>query len=145
MAGSLTTLGYEGLTVRQFLDRLQKGRVTLLCDVRRTPISRKKGFSKGPLRRACEALDIRYEHRPEFGIASSERARARSPAARQAMFDRYQRRTLVREAAAVEEIAAWVRAGERVVLTCFEADPAQCHRRRLELTLARRVNVNSRS
>ena len=47
----LWSIGYEGRTPEEFLDLLRKAGVTLVCDVRRNPISRKRGFSKGTLSR----------------------------------------------------------------------------------------------
>lgn len=45
----LCTIGYEGCTLENYLNRLLRAGVTLLCDVRRNPLSRKYGFSKSTL------------------------------------------------------------------------------------------------
>ena len=57
----LCTIGYEGSTLENYLNRLLRDGVTLLCDVRRNPLSRKYGFSKGTLAKACEGVGIRYD------------------------------------------------------------------------------------
>src|SRR5690606_25501465 len=44
--GTLFTIGYEGRTQEEYLALLGEAGVTLLVDVRRNPISRKKGFSR---------------------------------------------------------------------------------------------------
>ena len=56
-----------------YLNTLLKTGVTLLCDVRRNPVSRKYGFSKSTLKRVCEGVALRYAHLPELGIASEQR------------------------------------------------------------------------
>ena len=69
----LVTLGYESKTLEVYLNQLLQDGVTLLCDVRRNPLSRKYGFSKSTLSHACEGVGIRYEHLPELGIPSEKR------------------------------------------------------------------------
>src|SRR6266542_778100 len=69
----LSTIGYEGLTLEGYLNRLLQAGVTILCDVRRNPLSRKYGFSKRTLAKGCEGVGIRYEHLPQMGIDSAER------------------------------------------------------------------------
>ena len=73
----LVTIGYEGKCLENYLNQLLRAGVTVLCDVRRNPLSRKYGFSKGTLSKACEGLGIRYEHLPQLGIASEERRNLR--------------------------------------------------------------------
>jgi hypothetical protein len=51
----LCTIGYEGSTLENYLNRLLCDGVTVLCDVRRNPLSRKYGFSKGTLSKARRA------------------------------------------------------------------------------------------
>lgn len=45
-ASVLLTAGYEKSTPQQFLDLLSNYDVEVVVDVRKTPLSRKKGFSK---------------------------------------------------------------------------------------------------
>jgi len=131
----LWSIGYQGRTPEEFLDVLRRAGVTRVCDVRRNPISRKRGFSKKSLRRALEEVDIHYEHLPELGIASERRKNVKSPAARAALFAEYERDDLPRQAKALAQITAWIKEGERVALLCFERDPADCHRSRVAATL----------
>ena len=124
----LVTLGYEGRSLEAYLNLLLQNSVTLLCDVRRNPLSRKYGFSKSTLSKACEGVGIRYEHLPELGIASEERRELVTQADYDALFAMYERDSLPKQAAALAKIRGWVKAGERVALTCFELLPHQCHR-----------------
>ena len=110
------------------MNQLLCASVTLLCDVRRNPLSRKYGFSKSTLRKACEGVDIRYEHLPELGIASEERRDLKTQADYDALFATYERNDLPQHKPALEKIGSWIGQGERVALTCYEAQPNQCHR-----------------
>jgi hypothetical protein len=124
----LCTIGYEGRTLESYLNRLLQNGVSLLCDVRRNPLSRKYGFSKGTLRKTCDGVGIRYEHLPELGIASEYRRELHTQADYDALFALYERDSLPRQTEALATIHRWVEAGERVALTCFERLPHQCHR-----------------
>lgn len=133
----LLTIGYEGRTLDDYLDELRGAGVTLVCDVRRTPLSRKRGFSKGPLSRGCAEAGLRYEHLPELGIAAEKRRGLRTEAEYDALFAEYERKTLPRQGKAIARIVGWLREGERVALTCFERDAARCHRSRVAKAVAR--------
>ena len=124
----LCTIGYEGKSLENYLNQLLRAGVTLLCDVRRNPLSRKYGFSKSTLRKACEGVGIRYEHLPELGIASEERRDVKTQADYDALFATYERNELPKQKAVLEKISSWIEQGERVALTCYEAQPHQCHR-----------------
>ena len=110
------------------MNRLLHAGVTLLCDVRRNPLSRKYGFSKSTLSKGCEGVGIRYEHLPELGIASEERRELHTQADYDALFAVYERESLPKQSEALAKIRGWIAAGDRVALTCFERLPEQCHR-----------------
>lgn len=134
----LVTIGYEGRRLESYLNALLQDSVTLLCDVRRNPLSRKYGFAKSTLSNACENVGIRYEHVPELGIASEERRELKTPADYAALFAAYERDSLPRQGAALEKILGWIkREGLRVALTCYEAEPCQCHRHCVAAALER--------
>jgi hypothetical protein len=124
----LVTIGYEGRSLEAYLNLLLQNSVSLLCDVRRNPLSRKYGFSKSTLSKACDGVGICYEHLPELGIASEERRELVTQADYDALFAIYERESLPKQAVALTGIRNWVGAGERVALTCFELLPQQCHR-----------------
>jgi hypothetical protein len=125
----LCTIGYEGRSLEGYLNRLIGAGVTLLCDVRRNPLSRKYGFSKGTLAKGCEGVGIRYEHMPELGIDSEARRGLETQADYDALFVAYERESLPQQKDALQRIRRWVDEGMRVALTCFERLPQQCHRR----------------
>lgn len=128
-APALFSVGYEGHSLESYLNLLIRNSVSLLCDVRRNPLSRKYGFSKSTLARGCEGVGIQYEHRPELGIASEERRQLKSQADYDALFVRYERETLPMRGDGIGEIRSWIATGQRVALTCYEHLPEQCHRR----------------
>ena len=125
---ALSTIGYEGHTLESYLTVLLKSAVTVLCDVRRNPVSRKYGFSKSTLARGCEGVGIRYEHLPELGIASDQRQSLETQADYDALFADYERTWLPKQGPSLKMIESWIDGGERVTLTCYEHEPKQCHR-----------------
>jgi hypothetical protein len=124
----LCTVGYEGRSLEGYLNLLIRSGVTLLCDVRRNPWSRKYGFSKSTLAKGCEGVGIHYEHLPELGIASEDRRGLETQEDYDALFFDYKRYSLPFQEEALKKIKRWVKQGQRVALTCFERRPEQCHR-----------------
>jgi len=124
----LYTIGYEGHSLERYLNTIIRAGTTILCDVRRNPLSRKYGFSKTTLSRACEGVGIRYEHIPELGIASDHRRELDSQESYDALFDVYERDYLPGQVESIRTIQRWVTGGECVALTCYEHLPHQCHR-----------------
>ena len=124
----LSTIGYEGRTVEGYLNVLLRAGVTILCDVRRNAMSRKYGFSKRTLAKACKDIGIRYIHLPELGIPPEERRNLKTRGAYQRLFSRYQKSHLSKQEKALASIRSLVQSGERVSLTCFERMPQLCHR-----------------
>lgn len=126
---ALLTIGYEGKCLEGYLNQLLQAGVTLLCDVRRNPVSRKYGFSKLTLSKACEGVGVRYEHLPELGIDSDKRRNLETQKDYDALFAMYEREYLPGQNAALDRIRRWlVDDKQRVALTCFEELPQQCHR-----------------
>jgi len=124
----IVTIGYEARSLESYLNELLRVGVTVLCDVRRNPLSRKYGFSKGTLSKACDGVGIRYEHLPDLGIASERRRELRTREEYAALFATYEQEDLPRQTRSLATIRDWVKSGERVALTCFEREPEQCHR-----------------
>jgi hypothetical protein len=140
-AAGLASIGYEGCSLEGYLNTLLKAGVSVLCDVRKNPLSRKFGFSRKTLSHACAELDIRYEHLPQLGIASDARQDLKSLADYQALFRQYEQTVLANEPDAVNQIAAWVTGGACVALTCYEAQPEYCHRTRVARAVGKRIGA----
>ena len=139
-AFSLSTIGYEGLTLEGYLNRLLENGVTLLCDVRRNAISRKYGFSKNTLLKGCEGVGVRYEHLPELGIASERRQGLKTQEEYEALFEDYGRNYLPLQNKALKQICAWTQQGNHVALTCYERFPQMCHRSYVAQALEKELN-----
>ncbi len=127
-SGPLQTIGYEGHSLESYLNVLLRAGVTVLCDVRRNPMSRKYGFAKSTLSNACLRVGIRYEHLPELGIPSEQRQELDTQADYDALFAEYERDYLPSQTCALKTIQGWMEKGDRVALTCYELQPHQCHR-----------------
>jgi hypothetical protein len=134
----LCTIGYEGRTLEGFLNALTQDEVTVLCDVRQNPMSRKYGFSKSTLQKSCEGVGIRYEHLPELGIASENRRGLKTRKDYDNLFDAYKHDSLPKQLNVLKKIMRWIKKGERVALTCYERLPEKCHRTCVAKELERR-------
>lgn len=128
---TLYTIGYEGGTFENYLNRLIENNVRVLVDVRKNPLSRKYGFSKRTMKETSEKLDIEYRHMPELGIVSEKRQELKSKEDYEILFDEYESTVLRENAGALDELIDLVEEKDRIALTCFEAEPCMCHRSRI--------------
>jgi uncharacterized protein (DUF488 family) len=124
----LFTIGYEGISIDSYLNKLLHNNIKSLVDVRNNPYSKKFGFSQGKLKPYVESLEIEYFHLPELGIASELRKNIKDSDARSKLFELYKNSILPAQSEAVDTIISLVEDYKRVALTCFEAEPSQCHR-----------------
>ncbi len=124
----LFTIGYEGQSLEQFLNKLIVQTVSVLCDVRQNPVSMKYGFSKRQLQNACDRIGVSYVHMPELGIESQKRKHLNSRSDYDSLFRDYVNTTIRDNDSALKSIIRLVGDNGRVALTCFEADASYCHR-----------------
>ncbi len=127
----LFSIGYEGITLETYINRLIINDVHTLCDVRKNAYSQKYGFSKSQLLKACEGVGIQYIHIPELGIESEQRLDLRSQMDYDILFEKYENTTLKNNQEALLRVRKLIETDSRVAITCFEKDPAQCHRSRI--------------
>ncbi|MEP0265987.1 DUF488 domain-containing protein [Dokdonia sp.] len=127
----LFTIGYEGISLEEYLNRLIKNDIKLLVDVRRNPLSQKYGFSKKLLKGFCEKLNINYLHIPEVGIDSSKRRSLNTQDDYDLLFDDYKQTILNETTDSQNLILKLLKDHKRIALTCFESDICQCHRTHL--------------
>lgn len=127
----LFTIGYEGISLEEYLNRLLKNDVKVLVDVRNNPLSMKYGFSKSQLQRYCNSLGIEYVHYPEVGIQSEQRQELNSQADYDKLFAVYRNDNLTKTTSSQEKILNLLKEKKRIALTCFEANICQCHRKHL--------------
>lgn len=128
---ALFTIGYQGISLEKYLKRLVENDVKLLVDVRKNALSMKFGFSKTLLKRYCNSLGIEYIHIPEVGIESDKRKELKTQEDYDDLFQKYRKTTLANTQDAQLKILELIKEYKRIALTCFEADPLQCHRTHL--------------
>ncbi|NBP71037.1 MAG: DUF488 domain-containing protein [Cytophagia bacterium] len=133
----LFTIGYEGISLEEYLVRLLKKDVKVLVDVRNNPLSMKYGFSKSQLKRYCENLGIMYVHIPEVGIKSEQRQELNTQADYDKLFKVYRKNNLTKTVDSQTQILNLLKENKRIALTCFEANICQCHRKHLAEAIER--------
>ncbi|MGC5032318.1 DUF488 family protein [Micromonospora sp. DT229] len=139
-------VGYEGRSIDEFVTDLADMGVTRLVDVRMTPISRKRGFSKSALNQALAAQGIVYEHRRELGNPKENRPGfGGNPEELRSARAAYASRLRHAESAAALDALAERAQRELVALLCFEADESRCHRQVVMRALEGRIPTVSAS
>lgn len=126
------TVGYEGARPSSLVATLQRRGVTMVVDTRKTPTSRRPAYRKKALERLLADAGVKYESRPELGVAKAIRPLATS---RRWLFDMAYRGVLARAHASVREIINRT-VVDTVALLCFEVDPRDCHRGLLAASMA---------
>ncbi len=128
---TLFTIGYQGITLEAYLNKLIKNNIKVLCDVRKNALSMKYGFSKSQLKNACNGVGIEYIHIPEVGIDSEQRQELKTQTDYDILFEEYKNLNLKKSIDSQTEILNLLKKNRRIALTCFEADICQCHRKHL--------------
>ena len=128
---AIFTIGYEGISIDEYLRRLLKADIDILIDVRKNPKSMKFDFNNKKLADYVSKVSIQYMGIPELGIPSDLRIDLTSDAAYQELFAFYDSNILPLQVDKVEKISNLVKEGKRVALTCFEKDYNHCHRYRI--------------
>ena len=127
----LYTIGYEGISLEEYLNRLIINDVKVLVDVRNNAISMKFGFSKTKLKYFCASLNIEYLHIPEVGIQSNQRQELKTQNDYDKLFEIYKKKNLKKSKSQQQQILDLLMNKKRIALTCFEANICQCHRKHL--------------
>lgn len=128
---TLFTIGYQGISLEAYLNKLIKNNVKVLCDVRKNALSMKYGFSKSQLKNACNGVGIEYIHIPEVGIDSEQRQELKTQIDYDILFEEYKSQNLKKSVDSQKVILNLLKKNKRIALTCFEADICQCHRKHL--------------
>lgn len=134
----LFTVGYEGQSIEDFVAFLKQSGVRQIADVRKNPVSRKKGFSKNRLAEALAKAGIAYAHFPGLGVPREWRNRAKDKTiTREKMFRDYEKKILPLETDALKEVAHLAKE-KPTALLCFEADAHDCHRHEVSEALKKK-------
>lgn len=128
---TLFTIGYEGISLEEYVNKLIKNNIKVLVDVRRNPLSRKFGFSKLQLKSTVEKFGIEYLHMSTLGIESEQREDLKTLDDYNRLFDNYEK-TLLSKYNELETLNNLILSKKRIALTCFENDTRMCHRTRIK-------------
>jgi uncharacterized protein (DUF488 family) len=123
----LFTTGYSGHDVTSFIELLQDHDISVVIDVRRNPISRKKGFSSKALTQHLQKSDIDYVHTRELGVPQELRNALRDGTCELSEYlDQF--RTYVDGLPdALDSLYALAKK-KKCCLLCVEECPEECHR-----------------
>lgn len=133
----LFTIGYEGVSLESYLNKLLKYGIRVLVDVRKNPQSMKYGFNKKQLDSACNDIGISYMHFPELGIESDKRQELNSQNDYNILFKEYKKKVLPCTVDIQDVVVKLIAEHGRVALTCFEANICQCHRKPLAESISK--------
>ena len=136
------TVGYEGCDIDYFVSALKKNKIACIIDIRKNPVSRKKGFSKNKLRDALAHEGINYVHFGGLGVPQAWRkAEKAHEITRRKMFSDYVKKIIPVHEVDVEEVIKVARKEKRAALLCYEADASDCHRRYLAEEIKKHTKV----
>ena len=138
----LFTIGYEGKSIESFINSLIQNDVRLLCDVRKNPLSRKFGFSKGKLEHIVQTVGIKYVHIPELGVDSNKRYSLETMEDYKRLFRDYEEKLFIKRDS-LNEVYTLLQQNARIALMCFEQKPEMCHRHVIRDYILRAKRVRS--
>lgn len=138
---ALFTIGYEGVSIEDFVKTLTEVGVTHVLDVRELPMSRRKGFSKTAFQAHLAAAEISYQHEKRLGSPTDIRNRLREDGDLTRYFrdfDKY----LSKQTDLLDTLALSLKG--KVALVCYERDPQECHRKSVAKALADRTKLQEK-
>ena len=150
---TLFTIGYEGISIDTYINKLLQNQIKTLVDVRKNAYSNKFGFSKKELQDCLQKSGINYIHIPELGIESEKRQELKI--AKQSgemtlfgisevknvenkLFADY-KNNLPTKQKYIDQLLQILEQDKLITITCFEADHKCCHRN----VLAEFLNVDN--
>ncbi len=122
----LYTIGYEGRSIDEFVACLKSSNVTVVVDVRELPLSRKRGFSKSPLKERLKKEGLSYLHVKELGSPRAIRNRLHENRDYQSFFESFVD-YLNGKDDAIQRVYEFVY-DSICCLMCYERDADYCHR-----------------
>lgn len=127
-AATIYTLGYEKRSLAEYIAVLKQHKIQVVVDVRDVAWSHKPGFSEKPLAQGLKRAGIAYLRAGFVGSPKWLRTVADDL---NEMLDLY-RWYLTEFDEVIPAFRGLVeeetKAGHRICLTCFERNPAECHR-----------------
>jgi uncharacterized protein (DUF488 family) len=124
----LFTIGYEKLDQKQFMAHLSYHGVDVVADIRKLPVSRKKGFSKTVLGETLNHKGIDYFNYQALGAPKELRDELYKSGNYDRFFQKYEN-NISDKADHLADILSLINSGRKVALLCFERNPQICHRK----------------
>ena len=152
----LFTIGYEGISIDTYINKLLVKQIKALVDIRRNAYSNKFGFSKNEFKYCLEKSGINYIHIPELGIENEKREEIKKAKtildlplfgiisnknAKDDIFTDY-KQNLPTKQKYIDNLLDILNKNKFVAITCFEADAKCCHRYQLANYLQNIIVVN---
>lgn len=122
----LFTVGYEGKTLDFLSATLAEEGVEVLIDVRLTPWSRRRDFTRSQLESGLARVGIEYQHEPLLGNPPENREPFRSGSVKVGRA-RFRRRLNNGSAEALQALSQLV-TKKTAAIMCVEEDEDRCHR-----------------
>lgn len=148
---TLFTIGYEGISIDGYINKLLQNHIKTLVDVRKNAYSNKFGFSKKEFQYCLEKCGIKYIHIPELGIESEKRQELKTAKSSSSsgydlfgngvsnieykLFDDY-KQNLPSKQKHTKKLLQILESDKLIAITCFEADYKCCHRHVLAESLS---------
>ncbi len=137
MKTPISSIGYEGLSIEQFISILKEEKITRIVDVREHAFSYKKGFSKTPLMNVLSADGIQYVHFREIAPPRELRKHYETLGDFPGFCMAY-KEFLESIPDKMEHFLTSLQPGD--CLLCFEKDLEKCHRSVLKSFIKAHVN-----
>jgi uncharacterized protein (DUF488 family) len=139
MALTVYTLGYQGISLDEYISLLKDHPINLVIDVRAVAWSHKPGFAKNAIQTGLREAGINYLHLQSAGNPFRKDEDG-DVMMRYKAFLQKQREPLDRIEAEMQQAA---KDKMSVCLTCFEKAPQDCHRSIIaELLLSRNPRLH---
>lgn len=137
------TIGYEGMSIDNYINKLLEENVHVLCDVRRNAFSHKYGFSKNEFAKLLSLVGIKYIHIPEFGISPEHKRLRKMGVPSHILLNEYYEQIELTRNKSIEQLLEIYKRYKRVAITCFEAKSTACHRGQVATFLKAKYDINS--
>lgn len=123
---TIYTIGYEGLSIDEFISLLKAYDIETVVDIRELPLSRKPGFSKTALSNTLRLTGLEYIHTAALGCPKAVRDQYREDGNWQ-LYTKGFTKYLSTQTQAIASLSMLARTSSCALL-CFEADFNFCHR-----------------
>jgi uncharacterized protein (DUF488 family) len=138
---NLYTIGYQGVDVATYVQKLKMAGVGIVADVRETPWSHKQAFCKNIFSSELSKAGIEYIHVKSAGNPKENRRTAPNMAECLRRYREYVRTNPAGVIDLIEVIRAAAARNQSVCLTCFEKDVHDCHRSILVDAMREKITI----